>query len=81
MGSDTGHDLPAGIGNPARRALATIGVTRLEQIAATSEHELLAPHGFGPKAPRIPREAIEAPGWTFGETSGADETERSKRLD
>lgn len=77
MESDTGSDLPHGIGNPARRALATIGVTRLEQAAAKTEMELLAPHGFGPKALRILREAIEARGWRFGEAPGAAASDQS----
>jgi len=41
------------IGAPATRALSQIGVTRLSQLAHHSEAELLALHGFGPKALRI----------------------------
>lgn len=62
-------DLP-NIGNPARGALATIGITRLDHVAARSERELLALHGFGPKALRILREALETRGWRFGEVPG-----------
>lgn len=46
------------IGAPATRALASIGVTRLDQLADRSESELLALHGFGPKALRIIRDAL-----------------------
>lgn len=56
----TPHDapLPAGIGNPALRALATAGITRLDQIAARSDADLLALHGVGPKAVRLLRAAL-----------------------
>ena len=47
------------IGAPATRALASVGVTRLEQLAGRSEAELLALHGVGPKAIRILREALQ----------------------
>jgi hypothetical protein len=54
-------DLPK-IGAPATRALASIGITRLEQVADRSEAELLALHGFGPRALRILDEALAARG-------------------
>ena len=54
-------DLPK-IGAPATRALATLGITRLDQIADRSEAELLALHGFGPRALRIINEALAAHG-------------------
>lgn len=38
------------IGNPARRALASFGVTRLEQLQQHRAEDLLALHGVGPKA-------------------------------
>ena len=41
------------IGNPATRALALIGITRLDQLPGRSRKELLALHGVGPKAIRI----------------------------
>jgi len=47
-----GTPLPK-ISAPAIRALATIGVTTVEQLAEHTEQELLALHGFGPKAIRI----------------------------
>jgi hypothetical protein len=50
-------DLPA-IGAPATRALASIGITRLSQLNGRSEAELLALHGFGPRALRIVMEAL-----------------------
>lgn len=54
-------DLP-NIGAPATRALASIGITRLEQIGDRSETELLALHGVGPRAIRILNEALAARG-------------------
>ena len=41
--------LPA-LGKPALRALASIGVTTRSQLARYTSAELLALHGFGPKA-------------------------------
>ena len=62
-GSDAPRDdLPKGVSNPARRALASAGITRLEQVAGRSEAELLALHGFGPKAIRVLREALSERG-------------------
>jgi hypothetical protein len=54
-------DLPR-VGVPATRALASIGVTRLSQLVNYSEDDLLALHGFGPRALRILREALTAAG-------------------
>lgn len=54
-------DLPK-IGAPATRALRSIGVTRLDQLADRSETELLALHGFGPRALAIIQEALAAEG-------------------
>jgi hypothetical protein len=54
-------DLPS-IGAPAARALASIGVTRLSQLVDYSEDELLALHGFGPKALRILNDALVTAG-------------------
>lgn len=51
--------LPA-IGRPATRALAMVGVSRLEQVARFSRAELLAMHGVGPKAVGILEEALRA---------------------
>jgi predicted flap endonuclease-1-like 5' DNA nuclease len=54
----TESELPK-IGAPATRALASIGVTCLEQVADLSDAELLSLHGFGPRALRIVRDALE----------------------
>lgn len=54
-------DLPK-IGAPATRALVSVGVTRLDQLAGRSETELLDLHGFGPRALSILRDALAAQG-------------------
>ena len=50
--------LPAGLSQPAIRALTGAGYARLEQLVKASERELLKLHGFGPKGIRILREAL-----------------------
>lgn len=66
------HDTPETsgfpkIGKPAVRALRSAGYTKLEQLNGVSEKELLQLHGFGPKAARIVREALEARGLSLSE--------------
>lgn len=51
-------DLPAGLSQPAIRALTGAGYTRLAQLVKASEAELLKLHGFGPKGIRILCEAL-----------------------
>jgi len=51
-------DLPRAIGEPARRAFAAAGLTRLADFAGRSEAELARLHGVGPKALRVVREAL-----------------------
>lgn len=55
--NDTRSDLPK-IGAPATRALASIGVTRLEQLRQYSDADLLDLHGFGRRALDLVREAL-----------------------
>ena len=52
------HELPA-VGAPARRALANAGLTTWDAVDAASDRDLLAMHGFGPKALRILRAGRE----------------------
>lgn len=54
-------DLPK-IGAPAARALASIGVTRLDQLVDRRRSQLLALHGVGPRAVRTLEEALAARG-------------------
>ncbi|MFC5139587.1 hypothetical protein ACFPK1_15210 [Actinomycetospora rhizophila] len=48
-------DLPSAIGRTATRALADLGITTMDRVAAMSDRELLAIHGVGPKAVRLLR--------------------------
>ena len=54
------HELHA-IGAPARRALAQAGLTTWDAVDAAPDRDLLALHGFGPKALRILREGRPDP--------------------
>jgi predicted flap endonuclease-1-like 5' DNA nuclease len=58
-------DLPSGIGNPARRALAGVGCWRLDQVAELTEAEIRKLHGVGPKAIRVLHSALAARGLSF----------------
>lgn len=46
------------IGAPATRALASAGVTSLDELITWSESDLLELHGIGPKAIRLLREGL-----------------------
>jgi predicted Fe-Mo cluster-binding NifX family protein len=46
------------IGQPAHRALQGAGIETLEQLTNYREEELLALHGFGPKALGILRNTL-----------------------
>lgn len=55
------------ISKPALRALDSINVKTLEDVAKFTEAELLALHGFGPKGIRILKEVMEEYGLKFKE--------------
>jgi hypothetical protein len=59
------NDLPTGLGQPALRALAAAGYTRLDQLANKRESDLLKLHGMGPKAMEVLRGALRAKGLAF----------------
>ncbi len=63
--TDKDYDLPAGLAQPARRALSAAGYTRLEQLTTVTEPELLELHGMGPKALGVLRAALQARGLSF----------------
>lgn len=52
-------------GVPARRALASAGYTRLDQLTDVSESSLRKLHGMGPKAITALRDALAARGLAF----------------
>jgi hypothetical protein len=62
------HDqtgIPAGIGQPARRALIAEGYTNLEQLTQVTAAEFGRLHGVGPKAVRLMHEALSERGLSF----------------
>ncbi len=61
------QDLPAGLSQPALRALSAAGYARLDQLMTVTEADLLKLHGMGPKGIRILRAALEARGLSFAE--------------
>jgi len=54
-----------GVSQPAIRALASAGYTRLEQLGKARERDLATLHGMGPKALRILGEALKERGKSF----------------
>ncbi len=60
MPSDHVRDVPPhevhAIGAPARRALSNAGLTTWDAVDAAPDADLLALHGFGPRALRILRD-------------------------
>lgn len=60
-------DLPVGLAQPARRALAGVGIQRLEQLADRSEAEIKKLHGIGPNALTQLREALTERGLSFAD--------------
>jgi DNA-directed RNA polymerase alpha subunit len=60
-------ELPAGLSNPARRALAGAGYTRLDQLASVSAARLLRLHGFGPKGLEMIRDALAERGQSLAD--------------
>ena len=62
-------DFPAGMSQPALRALSVAGYRRLEQFTKVSEAELLQLHGLGPKTIRQLREALALKGLSFAKKS------------
>jgi hypothetical protein len=65
MKERTESAFPKGVSKPALRALASVGVTRLDQVTRFTEAELLALHGMGPKAIGIIKAALLARGKSF----------------
>jgi hypothetical protein len=61
----TGHEFPAGLSQPALRALAGAGYTNLEQLAKVRASDLLKLHGMGPKGIETLRSALKAHGLAF----------------
>lgn len=56
------HTLPPGLAQPALRAFASAGYTRLAQFTKIRETDLLQLHGVGPRAIEIIRQALREQG-------------------
>jgi predicted flap endonuclease-1-like 5' DNA nuclease len=57
--------LPDKLAKPAQRALASAGITQLNQLTTISEAELAKLHGMGPKAIALLRDALTEKGKAF----------------
>ena len=53
---------PKGVAKPAQRALASVGVTQLDQLTRFTESQLSALHGMGPNAIECIKAALHASG-------------------
>ena len=60
-------DLPVGLAQPARRALAVLGIQRLDQLTDFSEAEIKQLHGIGPNALSQLRSALDMKGMSFAD--------------
>ncbi|CAN5164200.1 hypothetical protein BH10PLA2_BH10PLA2_24380 [soil metagenome] len=58
----TDQPFPKGVAAPAQRALASIGITRLDQLTRVTESKLQALHGMGPKAIEALKQALREMG-------------------
>ena len=58
-------DLPTNIGNPARNALANVGIQTLRQLTKFTETEIKQLHGVGPNALGKLHIALESKGLSF----------------
>ena len=58
------YEIPK-VSKPANRALASVGVTNLRQLAKHTKAEIAALHGMGPKGIRILTAALKAAGLAF----------------
>ena len=70
-GDQSKNDFPAGLAQPALRALSAAGYTRLEQFTRVTEADLLKLHGMGPKALGLLRSALQARGLAFADSDKA----------
>lgn len=53
---------PTGVAKPALRALASAGISRLDQVTRLTESQLQALHGMGPKAIEAIKAALREQG-------------------
>jgi len=67
MNKGTETDLPK-LAAPARRALASVGINKLEDVARFTEDEIMELHGMGPNAMRQICRALAAKQLSFAKT-------------
>lgn len=67
IGMMKGSDFPIGLAAPARRALTSAGIQRLEHLTKFSEDEVKQLHGIGPNALAQLRHALGAKGLSFAD--------------
>lgn len=65
MKATPSDNFPEKLSQPARRALAGAGYTRLEDLTRVRAADLKKLHGMGPKGIRQLQEALESLGLTF----------------
>ncbi len=63
--SSQDNDLPAGLSQPAQRALAGAGIQNLKQLSRFSENEVMRLHGIGPRAMDLLTRSLVEKGLTF----------------
>jgi hypothetical protein len=59
------ENFPAGLAQPALRALAAAGYSSIDELAKVREEDLMALHGMGPKAFETIRAALKSRGQAF----------------
>ena len=63
----TPGDLPAGLSQPALRALAGAGISKLSHLAKLTEAEVKGLHGIGPNALSKLKRALSSKGFSFAD--------------
>lgn len=63
------YGFPCEVSQPALRALLAATITTQEQVAAAGARNILKPHGVGPKAIPMLREALAKRGLAFADES------------
>lgn len=68
-GTAPASGFPAGLAQPALRALNAAGYTHLEQLTDVTESDLRKLHGMGPKALELIRSALQSRGLSFADAA------------
>lgn len=73
------NELLPKIGAPATRALNALGINSLHQLVGYTEEQLLALHGFGPKAMTILKAEMKKGGVSFSENTMPTKSKEVRR--